>query len=149
MTVDGFRKTVKLPELVTSTFADQIRCMPSLSRLCYVPSPSEGPFPLQWTKKVAGAAESPTHTARIFGRKNMNQLSGVGNSFDDLTRIGSTARSTSIACGQGDSSERDYCNGIGRTAAFKPGSSIDAVDLVSRLADGSEASHILVMGKMR
>lgn len=149
MTVDGFRKTVKLPELVTSAFVGQTRCLPSLTRVCHVPPPSDGPFSLQWTKKVAGAAESPTHTARIFGRKNSDQLSGGGNAFDDFIRFGSTARSTSISCGQGDSSARDYCNGVGRTASFITGSAIDAVDLVSRLADGSEASHILVMGKMR
>lgn len=149
MTVDGFRKTVKLPELVTSAFVGQTRCLPSLTRVCHVPPPSDGPFSLQWTKKVAGAAESPTHTARIFGRKNSDQLSGGGNAFDDFIRFGSTARSTSISCGQGDSSARDYCNGVGRTASFRTGSAIDAVDLVSRLSDGSEASHILVMGKMR
>jgi hypothetical protein len=151
MTVDGFRKTVKLPEFVTSAFVGQTRCMPSRTTVCHVPPPSDGPFTLQWTKKVTGAAESPTHTARIFGRKNSAQLSGGGNAFDDFIRFGSTTKSINISCGQGDSSLRDYCNNdnIGQTAAFNPGTSIDAVDLVSRLADGSEASHILVMGKMR
>ena len=151
MTVDGFRKTVKLPELATGSLVEKSVCLTNPSKYCYVPSPSTGPFTLGWTKVKTGAAESPTHTARIFGRKDRTiPLSTVGNTFDDFVRFGSTARSTGILCGQGDSSVRTYCTGSEpRATSFKPESVIDALDLVSRLADGSEASQILVMGRIR
>lgn len=153
MTVDGFRKTVKLPSLVTNSLIDSSVCniAGKPSTYCYVPSPSSGPFELQWTKSNASAAESPTHSARIFGRKNRDaQLSVVGNTFDESVRFGSTSRSTRIRCGQGDSIVRPYCSGTdSNNASYKPEAVIDAIDLVSRLADGSEASHIHVIGKMR
>lgn len=152
MTVEGFRKTVKLPTLATNLLLESSVCLTgSASRYCYVPVPSSGPFVLEWTKSSAASAESPTYFARIFGRKDRNVALGqVSNVFDDSVRFGSTSRSTGIRCGQTDSVVRSYCNGNEpKDASFKPEGVIDAVDLLSRLSDGSEASQIHVIGRMR
>ncbi len=144
LTIDGFKKVVKLPELTavlkTSLTADSV-CS---GMYCYV-TQAQGPFTASWTKSTDPGLAPATYLARIYGRKD-KAVSTSG--YEDSLKFGSSRTSASIRCGQGEATLQDYCTGTAANASFGANASIDSIDLVSRAPDGTDVSHFHALRKL-
>ncbi len=151
LTVDGFKQVVKLPELTTAKKTELTTgttCVAN-SLYCYF-TQATGPFVANWTKTSDPGLVPATYMARIYGVKDVsaNSVSWVG--YEDSIKFGSSRNTTSILCGQGESSVLSYCSGATPSAAnFRSTASIDAIDLVSRAPDGTDVSHFNTLKKLQ
>ena len=151
LTVDGFKKTVKLPEITAdlkSNLTTNTTCVNN-SVYCYVKQ-ATGPFVATWTKPTDPGFTPATYLARVYGVKDvtLNSASWVG--YEDSIKFGSSKVTASIRCGQGETSVQSYCSGtIPSTANFGTNATIDALDLVSRAPDGTDVSHFHTLKKLQ
>ena len=155
MTIAGFRDSVKLPSLQTSYLDDLttlVRCptSPGNPLNCYI-APRAGAFPISWNVSDAALSiSSPpaTYRTRIFGSYS---TSGPRIGFEDTSDVRSSARTTTISCGNGDLGSSPQCqDGVtGHDFASTPYRTvIGNIDLVSRLPDGSDTSHFHAFYKL-
>lgn len=152
LTVDGFKKVVKLPELTAdlkTSLATNTTCYNN-SVYCYYKQAS-GPFVANWTKTTDPGLAPASYMARVYGVKNISvtpSSSWVG--YEDSIKFGSSKTTASIRCGQGEAAVQSYCAGISpSTADFGSNASIDALDLVSRAPDGTDVSHFHTLKKLQ
>ncbi len=151
LTVDGFKKSVKLPAITADLKTNLIAntSCANNSVYCYVKQ-ATGPFVATWTKPTDPGLMPATYMARVYGMKDVsiNSASWVG--FEDSIKFGSSRATASIRCGQGESTVQPYCSGTSpSTANFGTNVSIDALDLVSRAPDGTDVSHFHTLKKLQ
>lgn len=152
LTVDGFKKTVKLPEITadlkTSLTSNTI--CGNNSVYCFVKQ-ATGPFVATWSKPTDPGLVPATYLARVYGIKDITvtpTTSWVG--YEDSIKFGSSRTTASIRCGQGETAVQPYCSGTSpATADFGTNVSIDALDLVSRAPDGTDVSHFHTLKKLQ
>ena len=149
LTIEGFKQSYKLPQLtssVQSTLVNGTTCSSTSPTYCYF-SQKSGPFVASWTVDASGALMPATYRARIFGIKDLSVATWIG--YEDSITLGSSKRTASILCGQGETTVQPYCSGSTPSAAnFGSNASIDAVDLISRASDGSDISHFYTLRKL-
>lgn len=156
-TVDGFKKSVPLPNL-TSTF-------PTISyqaqgALTLVQHQSLGYFipqgnkvDLTWsvasdTNPLLKGTEPATYRARVYGSYgNASQLLGgklVRLGYEDSVMFRTSARSASIRCGEGASAPQ-CVNGNFKNTSYE--TTVTEIDLISRTSDAWDASHFYTFRK--
>ena len=152
LTVDGFKKVSKLPELTAelrSNLTTNTTCYNN-GFYCYFKQVS-GAFVASWTKSTDPGLAPATYMARIYGNKDISvtpSSSWVG--YEDSVKFGSSRTSANILCGQGEATVQSYCSGTSpSTAGFSTNASIDALDLVSRAPDGTDISHFHTLKKLQ
>ncbi len=152
LTIDGFKRLVKLPELTAdlkTNLTTNTTCYNG-SLYCYFKQVT-GPFVANWTKSADAGLAPATYMARIYGVKDISVTptsSWVG--YEDTIKFGSSRTTASIRCGQGEASVQSYCTGATpSTADFGTNASIDALDLVSRAPDGTDVSHFHTLKKLQ
>jgi len=154
MTIAGFRDSVKLPNLGASYLADlvsRVTCASAPNQLSCFVLPQAGAFPISWTVSEAAqtmAAPPATYRVKIYGSYS---TSGPRIGFEDSTDVRSSVRSANIPCGNGDGGSSPQCQGgvTGSDFATSPyQTKITNIDLVSRLPDGSDASHFHTLYKL-
>jgi hypothetical protein len=148
LTIDGFKQSVKLPELaadLTSKLANESTC--STATYCFYKQVS-GPFVATWSSSKAAGLVPATYKARIYGLKDTTASPQVG--YEDSIKFRSSTTTTPILCGQGETSVQSYCSGSSpSTASFKTTATIDALDLVSTSPDGTDVSHFHTIKKLQ
>ncbi len=160
MTIAGFKQSVKLPNLESAYQADLISsATPNCSATgCYVVP--NNPFPVKWTVNAAAQAlpDPPaTYRVRIYGKYG-NAANRLG--YEDTSDVRSSVRTTSIACGNGDSTQQQCetknaalifatpSTGVVGARNYDRYTTVGNIDLVSRLPDNSDASHFYTLGKL-
>jgi len=150
LTIDGFKKLVKLPELtadVKNKLVNDSVCSLSTPTYCYYTQAS-GPFVAAWTKSTDPGLLPATYMARVYGLKDRTASPLVG--YEDSIKFLSSRATSSILCGQGESTVQSYCSGSTPSSAnFGTNATIDALDLVSRAPDGTDVSHFHTMKKLQ
>jgi|APGre2960657373_1045057.scaffolds.fasta_scaffold14826_2 hypothetical protein len=140
LTIDGFKQSVKLPELtasLSSKLTNESVC--ATATYCYYKQVS-GPFVATWSSSKESGLVPATVMARIYGLKDITATPTVG--FEDRITFRSTRTTASILCGEGETSVQSYCTGSSPSAAsFSTNATIDGLDLVSRSPDGTDVSH--------
>lgn len=147
MTIAGFRNTVKLPTLETSYLANLVSRITCVGLNCGF-TPSAGPFVINWmANEAAKTMPDPpaTYRTRIYGKYGP---SGARVGFEDSADVRSSARSASISCGNGDGGTSPQCVGGVTGADYSSTTSIGNIDVVSRMPDGSDASHFQALYKL-
>ena len=155
-TIANFRQSVKLPALDAAYSAALVteagkNCS---ATGCYV-VPSN-PFNVKWTVSAAakGMPEPPaTYRVRIYGKYGSSGNSRTG--YEDTNDVRSTFRSTDIKCGNGDTSQLQCETKSGSLVFAVPSgqrgynfaTTVGNIDLVSRLSNGSDASHFHTLSK--
>jgi hypothetical protein len=156
MTIAGFRQSVKLPGLETS-YASQLIASATpncVAAGCYVVP--QNPFQVSWMPNAAASALSQppaTWRVRIYGKYGP---ASNRQGFEDTNDVRSTVRSTNISCGNGDPQQPQCDTNNGALVFAIPGGSrqydrytiINNIDIVSRLPDGSDASHFHALYKL-
>lgn len=147
LTIDGFKKLVKLPELTTDLKAkltnDSV-CLSSNPAYCYY-SQVSGPFVATWSKSTDPGLLPATYMARVYGSKN---ITTTYSGYEDSIKFLSSKTTANILCGQGEATVQPYCSGTTpSTASFGANATIDALDLVSRAPDGTDVSHFHTLRK--
>lgn len=147
LTIDGFKKLVKLPELTndlkTKLTNDSV-CLISNPAYCYF-SQASGPFIATWSKSTDPGLTPATYMARVYGSKN---ITTTYSGYEDSIKFRSSNTTANILCGQGESTVQSYCSGATpSTASFGTNATIDALDLVSRAPDGTDVSHFHTLRK--
>jgi hypothetical protein len=140
LTIDGFKQSVKLPELtasLSSKLTNESVC--ATATYCYYKQVS-GPFVATWSSSKEAGLVPATVMARIYGLKDITATPIVG--FEDRITFRSSRTTASILCGEGETSVQSYCSGSSPSAAsFSTNATIDGLDLVSRSPDGTDVSH--------
>jgi len=151
LTLDGFKKVVKLPVLTDATLTkltSNVNCDGG-SVYCYI-SPATGPFVGTWQKSTdAGGLRPATYLARVYGVKDLTVVASSRQGYENGINFGSNQTVASIRCGQGQSTLQSYCSGTAAAADFGLNTSIDAFDLVSRAPDGTDVSHFHTLKKLQ
>lgn len=149
LTIEGFKQSYKLPQLTSSVQSNLVNgttCSSKTPTYCYF-SQKSGPFVASWTVDASDALMPATYRARIYGVKDLSLATWVG--YEDSITFGASKRTASILCGQGETQVQPYCSGLTPSATtFGSNASIDAVDLVSRVPDGSDISHFYTLRKL-
>ena len=156
MTIAGFRQSVKLPGLEAS-YASQL--IASATPSCVAAGCAvvpQNPFQVSWMPNAEASALSQppaTWRVRIYGKYGP---ASNRQGFEDTNDVRSTVRSTNISCGNGDPQQPQCDTNNGALVFAIPGGSrqydrytaIGNIDLVSRLPDGSDASHFFTLSKL-
>lgn len=150
LTIDGFKKLVKLPELTadlkTKLTNDSV-CSQANPTYCYF-SQLSGPFVATWSKSADPGLVPAMYMARVYGLKD--KTDGTFPSYEDSLKFPSSRSTASILCGQGETTVQSYCTGTSpSTASFGTNATIDALDLVSRAPDGTDVSHFHTLRKLQ
>lgn len=150
LTIDGFKKLVKLPELsadLKTKLTNGSECSTSNPLYCWFTQVA-GPFVTTWAKATDPGLVPATYMARVYGLKDKTVTPAVG--YEDSVKFGSSRKSASILCGQGEATVQSYCSGtVPSSANFGDNATIDAVDLVSRAPDGTDVSHFHTLRKLQ
>jgi hypothetical protein len=150
LTIDGFKKLVKLPELTTelkNKLVNDSLCSSTNTTYCYY-SQASGPFVAAWTKSTGLGLSPATYMARVYGLKDKTTTPFAG--YEDSIKFRSSKTAANILCGQGETTVQPYCSGTTpSTANFGPNATIDALDLVSRAPDGTDVSHFHTLKKLQ
>lgn len=150
LTIDGFKKLVKLPELsadLKTKLREESVCSTGNPLYCWF-SQLSGSFVATWTKATDPGLVPATYMARIYGLKDKTVSPAVG--YEDSVKFGSSGLSASILCGQGEAAVQSYCSGAAPSSAnFGTNATIDGVDLVSRAPDGTDVSHFHTLRKLQ
>lgn len=159
-TLDGFKKSVPLPNLtslpsVTYQAQNALTLVQHSSIGYFVP---QGPkFDLSWTvasdtNPLLKGTEPATYRARIYGaygeRTVINNGRGTRNGYEDSAVFRSSARMASIYCGERASAPQ-CVNGNFRSTADETTekTTIVDIDLISRTSDAWDASHFYTFKK--
>ncbi|PUE21877.1 hypothetical protein B9Z38_01150 [Limnohabitans sp. MMS-10A-160] len=149
-TVDGFKKSVPLPSLKnlpTVSFQTQNNLSLVANSVVGYFTPLGDKVDLTWSvasdsDPYLKGSEPATYRARIYGfYGNATTFSGnIGrrNSYEDSALFRSSARSGAIFCGE-KASEPQCDNGLFKTTPAP--TVVTDIDLISRINDGSDASH--------
>lgn len=151
LTVDGFKKVVKLPELTADLKTNLTTNTTFYNSIYGYYKQASGPFVAAWTKSTDAGLAPAMYMARIYGNKDISitpSSSWVG--YEDSVKFGSSSKTASIRCGQGEATVQSYCSGTSPSSAnFGTNASIDALDLVSRAPDGTDVSHFHTLKKLQ
>jgi hypothetical protein len=156
-TVDGFKKSVPLPNL--TSIPASVGYQPQGS-LTLVQHPSIGYFipqgnkvDLTWSvasdvNPLLKGSEPATYRARIYGSYgNAAQFSGgkwLRLGYEDSVQFRTSARSSSIYCGEGASAPQ-CVNGNFKNTSYE--TTVTDIDLISRTSDAWDASHFYTFRK--
>ncbi|PIT77687.1 hypothetical protein [Limnohabitans sp. B9-3] len=150
-TIDGFIKSVPLPNLTSTLPTINYQAQGSLT---LVQHPSIGYFipqgnkvDLTWSvasdsNPLLKGTEPATYRARIYGAyggaTTFNAGRGYRLGYEDSVLFRSSARGSSIICGEGSSAPQ-CANGIFKNTSYE--SIVTDIDLISRTSDAWDASH--------
>lgn len=157
-TVDGFKKSVPLPTLTSAPPAINYQAQGSLTLVQHQSIgyfiPQGNKVDLSWavasdTNPLLKGTEPATYRARVYGSYgNAAQLSGgklVRSGYEDSVMFRTSARSTSILCGEGAPSALQCVNGNFKNTSYQ--TTVTDIDLISRTSDGWDASHFYTFRK--
>lgn len=150
LTIDGFKKLVKLPELTAdlkNKLVNDSVCSPTSTTYCFY-SQASGPFVATWSKSSDPGLTPAMYMARVYGLKD--KTDSTYPSYEDSIKFPSSRTTASILCGQGETTVQSYCSGTSpSTANFGTNATIDALDLISRAPDGTDVSHFHTLKKLQ
>lgn len=160
-TVDGFKKSVPLPNLTTTlppviyetqaTPQDPLTLVQHKTIGYFVPQGNK--VDLTWSvasdaNPLLKGSEPATYRARIYGSYgNASQFSGgkwLRLGYEDSVQFRTSARSASIYCGEG--AVANQCvNGNFKNTSYE--TTVTEIDLISRTSDAWDASHFYTFRK--
>ena len=156
-TVDSFRASVPLPAFTMNFPSVNYQVAGSLT---LVQHPSIGYFvptgnkvDLSWRvasddNPLLKGSEPATYRARIYGSYGGATTfvggRGIRSGYEDSVIFGAASRRTSIFCGEGNAAPQ--CEG-GNFRSSPFATTVTEIDLVSRVNDGSDASHFYTFRK--
>lgn len=156
-TVDGFKKSVPLPNLISALPTVSYQAQNALTLVqhqsigYFVPQGNKVDF--TWSvasdsNPLLKGSEPATYRARIYGAYgNAAQFSGgkwLRSGYEDSVQFRTSARSSSIYCGEGVVAPQ-CVNGNFKNTTYE--TTVTDIDLISRTSDAWDASHFYTFRK--